>query len=84
MPKMETISEKELIGCMTFIKEMRIWAALNNVDPFAIRQALLTALHIDTKVALARGIKHKDLQIFDQTVRQDIGQWLKKHVSKES
>ena len=76
---METVKEQDLITCMTFIRDMRAWAALNNVDPWAVRQALLIALHMDTKAALARGIKHKDLQQFDRATRWSTGQWLKKH-----
>lgn len=76
---MKTVNEQELIGCMMFVRNMRAWAVQNNVDPWAVRQTLLIALHLDTKAALNRGIKHQDLQHFDRAARWSIGQWLKKH-----
>lgn len=73
-----TVSEKDLVVCMTFIKDMRAWAVANNTNPWTVRQALIISLAIDTAAARARGIPPKNLQRFDERVKADTKKWLKR------
>ena len=75
---MITVSERDLVTCMRFIRDMRAHAVINNVDPWAVRQALILALEIDTATALKRGIKPEELRRFDTFIKKDVKTWLKK------
>ena len=71
------VSEKDLVGAMRWIRELRKWALVNDTDPWAVRQAILMALEMDTEAALQRGVKLQALQRFDEIVKADIKEWLK-------
>ena len=43
----------------------------NDVDPWSTRQALITALELDTEAALNRGIDYMDLVKFDAGARAE-------------
>jgi len=72
-----TIPEKDLTGCMKWIRDMREWAFRNGINPFALRQAIIMALEMDTVAALSRGVKPEELKAFDDEVRRDVAEWIR-------
>lgn len=74
---MTTVKEEDLEGAMKWIRELRRWAVKNNIDPWAVRQALVTALESDTIAALNRGIKKEDLLSFDSYIKRDVKEFMK-------
>jgi len=72
-----TIPEKDLTGCMKWIRDMREWAFRNGINPFALRQAIIMALEMDTDAALARGIRPEALKAFDDEVIKDAKEWIR-------
>lgn len=75
---MTTVRERDLTTCMVYIRDMRAHAVINNVDPWAVRQALVLALEMDTAAALERGVKPEELRRFDTFIKKDVRAWLKK------
>ena len=74
---MNHVKTKDLAGALRKIRDLRAWAAINDVDPWAVRQALIMALETDTDAALERGITPEALKHFDQEVKQHTREWLK-------
>jgi len=70
------VNEKEVVGATRFIKQMRLWAVNNSVDPWAIRQALIWALEMDTAAALMKGIPPEELDNFDLVAKANIQAWI--------
>ena len=70
----ETVRDKDLIGAMRWIRDLRAWAYHNHIDPWAVRQALIMALEADTDAALRRGISKADLDRFDSLAKTEIKQ----------
>lgn len=69
---------QQLNSLLEKMKEMRKWAIENNVDPFVFRQALITALTLDTFVALKSGVPLEKLMAFDRKVTLDIKNFIAK------
>jgi len=61
---------------MLKLRDLRLWAVINDIDPWAVRQMLVIALEMDTKAALDRGIKREDLENFDKLVKEDVQKWM--------
>lgn len=72
----DVVSEAELEKALKRIRALRLWAVQSDIDPWALRQALLMALEMDTKAALGRGIRPEALRDFDARVKADIRTWL--------
>jgi len=71
-----SVDEKHFTECLIKLRDLRLWAVINKIDPWAFRQTLIIALEMDTKVALERGIKQCDLQKFDFTAKKDAQLWV--------
>jgi len=71
-----SVNEKDFKACLLKLRDLRLWAVQNNIDPWSFRQMLLIALEMDTKVALDRGISLVDLQNFDSIAKKDIQSWM--------
>jgi len=71
-----TVNEKDFKECLLKLRNLRLWAVQNSIDPWAFRQMLLIALEMDTKAAVDKGIKPIDLQKFDTVARKDVQLWM--------
>jgi len=71
-----SVNEKDFKACLLKLRDLRLWAVQNNIDPWSFRQMLLIALEMDTKAALDRGISLVDLQNFDSIAKKDIQLWM--------
>jgi len=76
MSRERTVKERDLQLCMLKIRELRRMAHNKHLDPWAVRQALVIALEIDTHVALKLGIPLEKLAEFDAMVATDVGEWI--------
>jgi hypothetical protein len=76
MNREHTVKTKDLKLCMQKIQELRRMALNRHLDPWAVRQALIFALIIDTHAALKRGFPMKTLDDFDQQVKEDTEKWI--------
>jgi len=75
---METVKEKDLEAVLKWVRDLRKFCVLHNIDPWATRQALIMALEMDTRVALDRGIPKEHLDQFDGIVKADIQKWMER------
>jgi len=75
----ETVNVDELSGALRWIRALRQWAVRRHVDPWAVREALLIALSMDTEASLERGIPREDLARFDDAVNKDVKRWVKEN-----
>jgi len=75
---MERIDENQLREALRRIRDLRLWAAMNRINPLAVRQALITAMEIDTDAALHRGVSLQDLAKFDAKVTAYCRDWIQK------
>lgn len=62
---MKTVDEEDFYAAMKRLRDLRAWGVEAEADPWAIRQALLTALRMDTQAALDRGVTRAQLRRFD-------------------
>jgi len=76
MSSERTVDEKHLRLCMMKLRELRVMSVNKKVDPWAVRQALLIAIAIDTHAAIKRGIPLEKLKEFDTIVAEDIEKWI--------
>ena len=65
MGNVVTTPERDLLQALKKIRDLRAWAVRKRIDPWALRQALLLTIHIDTAAALKRGISSEGIQAFD-------------------
>jgi len=72
---MSVVDEKQLLSVLERIRDLRRWVLDNQIDPWAMRQGLVIALALDTKSALARGIKALALADFDEAIYRDMRKW---------
>lgn len=72
------VSETDLNFVMMLVRDFRRCCLENKIDPWAVRQGLIIALVMDTKAAMERGVKERDLWDFDLLVKTDIELWLKR------
>lgn len=64
------IDEKDLMAALTKIRDLRLFAITSNLDPWALRQALIMALELSTIAAIDTGIQKEKLDEFDQKARE--------------
>lgn len=57
---------------LSYLKEMRDWAAKDKVDAWIIRQALITVLEYDNQAAKAKGVTEDQLEAFDKAVVDEL------------
>ena len=74
----KTVCEEDFKTCLVKLRNLRLWAFQNNIDPWAFRQMLLIALTMDTEAAIERGVNPEDLQKFDSTAKEDIKTWIQR------
>ncbi len=67
---MSAVTDKDLIQALERLRDLRLWAHRTKADPWAVRQALLTALEMDTHAARSKGIRPTDLEWFDQRAKR--------------
>ena len=77
-----TVREEDLMPILTRLRDLRRYAVMHNIDPWAFRQALLLALELDTQAALLRGISRRDLAAFDQRAVEDARRLVRGEVGK--
>jgi len=75
-PAMKTVNEDQFWAVMVQIRNLRAWALKQRIDPFAVRQALISALEIDEAATLQRGVSKQDLDAFDEGCRATIRAYL--------
>jgi len=73
-----SVSAPWLLEVLKRIRDLRRWAALEHVDPWAVRQGLIIALALDTEAARRRGISREDLEAFDREAQQDASEWVRR------
>lgn len=61
---------KDLLRALKRLRDFRAWGVKRNVDPWAIRQALIIVMAMDTATALERGVEARALDIFDNAARK--------------
>lgn len=58
-------AERDLMGVLQMVRDLRAAAVRNDWNPWAVRQGLVTALIFDYYAALGRGIPDAELKAFD-------------------
>lgn len=71
------VNEEDLLTILVGLKNVRAEASLEDRDPWAFRQALITVLDIDTATALECGIPVKSLKDFDARAREKSQEFIK-------
>lgn len=64
-------NNQHLTEAMAHLRDYRIWALKEGIDPWVSRQALVMALEIDTIAALGQGVNVEDLATFDSGCRKE-------------
>lgn len=77
-----TVNERHLLQALKMLRALRAWAVHTRADPWAIRQALLMAIHLDTKAARMRGVPAEALRTFDRLVEENAEEIQLKEVSR--
>ena len=67
---MEPVNEKHLLKALKYLRDLRVWGVRRNIGPWAIRQALITVLAMDTEAALERGVEPETLFKFDELAEE--------------
>jgi hypothetical protein len=68
----DNLDAEELKLCLMKLRDLRLWATQNKINPWIFRQMLIMAIEIDTLCAMERGIKRQDLERFDKTVKSNM------------
>lgn len=63
---MKDVNETHLTEALAKLLIIRAWGVNMSIDPWAIRQALITVLAMDTEAALERGVDSDALFAFDE------------------
>lgn len=63
------VDEADFYVVLEGLRNLRAEAALNDRDPWAFRQAMITVLTIDTHVALEADITPESIDVFDARAR---------------
>ena len=66
---MAAIKRKELLEALKRIRDLREWSAREKVNPWAVRQALIIGLEMDSIAAHEHGVTPRDLSRFDDQAR---------------
>jgi len=63
------VNEEHFIGAMKYLKELKAYAVQNDLDSWAVRQALVLTLEFDTIAALNNPkVTQEQLYLFDAIV----------------
>lgn len=68
---MAAIKTEELFEALKRIRDLREWSVREKVNPWAVRQALVIGLEMDSVAAIERGVTPRDLSGFDSMVKAD-------------
>jgi len=71
-----TVTTSQFLEAMKALREARARHVQRTGDPWAMRQALITVLELDTRAALDHGVSMKDLDRFDAGARKFALEWL--------
>jgi len=66
---MQAIKNEELLEALKRIKALREWSVKEKINPWAVRQALIIGLEMDTVAAQELGITLRNIQFFDERAR---------------
>jgi len=77
------VREGDLINMMRRMRDLRRWAHEHQMDPWAVRQALVIALALDTAAALKYGVSSENLEAFDREIRDDVQGWVEAEEREE-
>ncbi len=66
----EPVREHDLYQVLKYLRDMRVWCIQNKVDPWATRQALITALAMDTQGWITGGKAPADIVNFDMLAKE--------------
>jgi len=66
---MKPVDKKDLLRALKRLRNFRAWGVKRNVDPWAIRQALIMVLAMDSAAATDRGVNVENLCKFDMVAR---------------
>ena len=71
MTEPKLIPERDFYLALKKLRDFRAWAVKKNIDPWALRQALITVFEMDTAVATERGVDPEKLEAFDAKAREE-------------
>jgi len=77
---MEPVNEKHLLKALKYLRDLRAWGVRRNIDPWAIRQALIMVLELKPGITLLAVLKMnlgKDLEVELGNPQRRIGRWFK-------
>jgi len=74
--KLPVVDRDSLVATLQRLKDLRAWAMKKGIDAWAVRQALVIVMAMDTAAALRRGVSRRQLDFFDRVVRADAEKWL--------
>lgn len=64
-----TVNEDDFTDALKYLKELKAYAVQNDLDPWAVRQALVLTLELDTITALNNPkVTQEQLYLFDAIV----------------
>lgn len=72
-----TITAAELTLAMRDLRDVRARHLQRGGDPWAMRQALILVLELDTRAALDHGVTRESLARFDVGARASAEEWLR-------
>ena len=61
---------------LTKLRDVRKWAVVNQGDPWAFRQAMITVMAIDTACALEADVDPRALEKFDMAAKEKAREFL--------
>lgn len=73
---LEGVPEEDLVRALMSLREFRAWGVREDIDPWAIRQALIMVLAMDTEAALERGVDPDTLFTFDEEAETKAGEFI--------
>ena len=76
MSKGGTVKEQDLLQVLKWLRDLRLRSIKKRLDPWAVRQAFLLILRLDTLAALERGVTPEAIQRFDRLC-QDVAEEIK-------
>lgn len=68
--ELEPVNEEHLLIALKYLRDLRAWSVTKNINPWVIRQAVITFMAIDTEAALERGIEPDALLKFDELAEE--------------
>lgn len=72
------VSEEELFKVLMELRDLRARHLRRRGSPWALRQAFIIVLTLDTAAALERGVPPENLQGFDAVAQADAQEWVRR------